>query len=166
MGYVIHPGRPEKMSWQDFVRPHTVGQLAFDDPTGFESRSTPIGVGREFGEFRIHLGQYNSAPEKNAKRIERRGLPVVAVRMTHPNTVVASVTALALWTHMLFRQKNLAVEVIIDRVRYEGAYKFLRFHEERESRGKQMRYTPEGLLAMRAAYAAMVERSLIVSGET
>jgi hypothetical protein len=163
--YIINPGQPHVLSLSEFLRPgHIISH--FVHPSLAQStfkRVTPVGSGREFGPFRIHLGRYALDPADNARRIESYSIPVVA---TFEGEKVGAGTATSLWVHPAFRRRDLAIEMIVDRMRYTGIEDWLRFHHAREAAGLKMRYTAEGAETMKAVHAVMIERGLLIEGLT
>jgi hypothetical protein len=159
--YVINPGQPHVLSLAEFIRP-TYDIVSFTHPA-FARMSVwslkPAGPGREFGPFRIHFGYFSLNAEKNALRVEGSGIPIVAMCN---GMKIGAMTATALWVHPEHRRKDLAIEMIVDQVRYAGIEEWKRFHYTREAAGLRMQYTREGLEVVRAAHAAMVERGLLV----
>lgn len=161
MEYLIYPENPLKLSWALFIREPYVVKDRFVLSGIPEFRANwvhPTGEGRQWEGFRIHLGRYSLDPAKNAMKTERHGLPVAA---TLDGELVGAVNSFNLWVHPAFTKKGLAVEMIVDRFRYTGAGAGPHYTE---TATEQMRYTPEGLAALKAGYRAIVERGLIDPG--
>ncbi len=154
-------GAPEKLSLEQFMRPYKVRGFIMDAIPELKTRHIqPVGEGRSFGDFRIHLGRYDVDPAKNNAALKQTGVAVVALL---DGEKVGASTALTLWVHPAFRTKKLAIELIIEHTRYTDVEGHLHFHRQREAAGRAMSYTPEGVAVMQATYAELVRRGLLLN---
>jgi hypothetical protein len=161
VSYLIHPENPLKLSWALFIREPYIIKERFVHPglPGFQARWVhPVGEGRSWEQFKIHLGRYSLDAKKNAKKIANYGLPVAA---TLDGELVGAVNSFNLWVHPSFTKQRLAIEMIVDRFRYTGAGAGPHYTE---TSTEPMRYTPEGLAALKAGYREIVKRGLIDPG--
>lgn len=154
---------PVSITWSQFIRePYEIGEPLGGDRMGSRRANTlarPIGLGKEYGDYRIHAGRYDLDPEQHRRRVELRGQPVVA---TLDGQIVGACNGTFLWVHPSHRDTGLAIELLIELFLIVGVKRWCR--PPAIKAGKRMRYSQEGLKALETMFRTMVGRGIVDPG--